>query len=93
MSAKQAVATYFWSKTGGSLLPPWDADAWTDERKKKDGTAIKPCSMKRATDLLRSYSFEVKAVLMPPGRDPGSYPFGSPELKDILALAKTPKFK
>jgi hypothetical protein len=74
------------------IVLAWDADAWSDERKKKDGTLIKPCSMKQATDLLRAFSFEVRAVLMPPKRDPGSFPYGSPELKSLIDSAKSPKF-
>lgn len=72
----------------------WDADAWTDARvHKKTGKLIKPCSIKQATDLLRSYGFKVKAVKFPPKRDPGSFRYNSKKLAQILADAKEPKFK
>lgn len=72
----------------------WDADAWTDARlHKKTGKVLKPCSMKQATDLLRSYGFKVKAARFPPKRDPGSFRYGSRVLERILAEAKEPKFK
>jgi hypothetical protein len=81
------------------IILAWDLDAWTDSKKtkdgqlarKRDGSLIKPCSMKQATDLLRVY-FDVKCVKMPEGRDPGSYPYKSEEFKRILKSAKRPKF-
>lgn len=74
------------------VILAWDADAWTDERRKKDGTLIKPCSMARATDLLRGYGFKVRCARLPHKRDPGSYPYKSKELLDIIHSAKEPDF-
>lgn len=67
----------------------WDRDAWTDGARKKD----KMCSIERATKLLRSYSFIVKAFKMPEGRDPGSYKYKSKLLREMVESAKEPLFK
>lgn len=89
------------SKTSAkTIILAWDLDAWTDAKRmrdgtlarKKDGTLVKPCSMKRATEKLRARKFDVRCVKMPAGRDPGSYPYNSEELKRILKSARRPKF-
>lgn len=67
----------------------WDRDAWTDGTRKKD----KLCSIERATRLLRSYNFIVKAVKMPEGRDPGSYKYKSKILREMIVSAREPSFK
>lgn len=67
----------------------WDRDAWTDGAKRKDKTS----SIEKATKLLRSYSFIVKAFKMPEGRDPGSYKYNSKLLKEMVSQAKELKFK
>lgn len=68
----------------------WDADAWTDHKETKD--KYKRSSIHRAVDLLRSYSFVVKAVKLPPGIDPGTFQFESAKLRTIINMAKEPKF-
>lgn len=73
-----------------SIILAWDADAWTDGRKHKGGK--KPCSMEAATSLLRSYGFNVRCAKLPEGRDPGSFDFESPELRDIINKATVPSF-
>jgi hypothetical protein len=68
----------------------WDADAWTDHSRR--GKRFKPCSIQRATELLRAYSFEVRAVKMPVGRDPGSFKYRSKTLRRLIEKAKVPIF-
>lgn len=74
------------------VILAWDADAWTDERRRKDGKLIKPCSMQVATDLLRSFGIHVRCAKFPPKRDPGSFPYRSDDLLNIIDSAKEPSF-
>lgn len=62
----------------------WDADAWSDGARKKN----KLSSIQRASDLLRMWGIQVRAVKMPEGKDPGSYDFHSEELREMIKLAK-----
>ena len=62
----------------------WDADAWSDGARKKN----KLSSIQRASDLLRMWGIQVRAVKMPEGKDPGSYEFHSHELREMIKLAK-----
>jgi len=66
----------------------WDRDSWTDQRvAKKTGEIIKPCSIIRAAEMLKS-RFRVRAYKMPKGRDPGGYKLESEELAEMIAQAK-----
>jgi hypothetical protein len=66
----------------------WDADAWSDGARKKN----KLSSVQKATDLLRLWGIKVRAARMPEGRDPGSFPYNSEELRAIIREAKEPRF-
>ena len=71
-----------------TIIIAWDYDAWTDGNNFKN-RKTKPCSMKKAIDLLKAAGcFEIKVVKMPPDKDCGSFRYGSQKLKDILAEAK-----
>lgn len=74
----------------------WDADSWTDHAYHrtgpKKGQLKKACTMRQAVDLLRTAGLIVKCAKMPEGRDPGSYPYKSESLKQIIKSAKRPKF-
>jgi len=77
------------------IILAYDNDAWTDAKRRKgtdelaDGAS---CSIKKAVDLLRVY-FRVKVARFPDGRDAGSYPYQSDDLRRILKAAKTPRFE
>lgn len=72
------------------IIMLWDADSWTDGRMLHGKR--KPSSMQKAVELLRSANFEVLAAQLPAGRDPGSFKYKSPLLKQIISKAKEPKF-
>lgn len=73
-----------------TIVIMWDEDAWTDSKETK--TKFKPCSLQKAVDLLKSYSFDVKAVRIPKPYDPGMFTYGSKKLQIFKAKAKTPNF-
>ncbi|NBW99070.1 hypothetical protein EBR03_05815 [bacterium] len=62
----------------------WDRDAWEDGSRKKN----KLSSIQRATDLLRLWGIQVRAVKMPDEKDPGSYEYHSEELRNLIEQAK-----
>jgi hypothetical protein len=59
----------------------WDRDAYSDGYTKRSCEV--PCSAERAAQKLRNF-FEVDFAIPPDERDPGSFKFGSKELKRIL---------
>ena len=67
----------------------WDLDAWTDASSRRRD---KRSSIHKASDLLRSYGFQVKAVRLPEGRDPGSYNYCSKALRKLIDSAQEPRF-
>ena len=80
---------YLKDSNAKSIVLCWDLDAWTDSKPK---ARDKRCSIHKATDLLRSYGFKVKAVKLPAGKDPGSFAFNSKTLRQLIETAKEPQF-
>jgi len=72
-----------------TIILLWDQDAWTDERRRKDGKLLKPSSLAKAVSLL-SINFQVRVARLPDKRDPGDYPYHSKELRKILLAAELP---
>lgn len=67
-----------------SVVLMWDSDAWSDGRGKK------PCSIQRATELLRTFGLSVKCAKLPVNRDPGSFAYRSKVLRRYIEAAKEP---
>jgi len=67
-----------------TIILMWDRDSWNDNKRKKRD---KRPSVKKAADMLKMF-FDVKAVKMPEGRDPGSFKRGSISIRALLKSAK-----